>query len=106
MNAESTICDTLQRKSPDARSLGDDSLRTAAMSLLQSSGYAALRGLRCEVTDSVVIVQGVVPSYFLKQMAQTVIRRLDGIETVRNLVEVRQWDRLRPVDEPADRSNP
>jgi hypothetical protein len=102
MIAESTICDTLQRKSPDPCSSGDDSLRTIALRLLQSSGYSALRGLRCEVTDSVVIVQGVVSSYFLKQMAQTVLRQLDGVENVRNLVEVRQCDHLQSVDEPDD----
>lgn len=69
--------------------LGDDALRIAALNLLQSSGYAALRRLRCEVTGAVVIVQGVVPSYYLKQLAQTVLQRLNGIRTVRNLVEVR-----------------
>jgi hypothetical protein len=59
------------------------------MKLLQSSGYAALRRLRCEVTEGVVIVHGVVASYFLKQIAQTLMQQLDGIEMVTNLVEVR-----------------
>jgi hypothetical protein len=45
--------------------------------------------LRCEVTEAVVVVQGVVPSYFLKQMAQAVVQRLGGIRGLRNLVEVR-----------------
>jgi hypothetical protein len=68
----------------------DDGLRIAALKLLQSSGYTALRRLRCEVTDAVVIVHGVLPSYFLKQMAQTIIQRLEGIQSVMNLVEVRE----------------
>lgn len=63
------------------------------MKRLQSSGYAALRRLQCEVTEGVVIVQGVVASYFLKQMAQTLIQQLDGIQRVTNLVEVRVADR-------------
>lgn len=67
----------------------DDGLRSAAMKLLQSSDYAALRRLRCEVTEGVMIVHGVVTSYFLKQMAQTVLRQLDGIQSLRNMVEVR-----------------
>ena len=70
----------------------DDGLRIAALELFQSSGYIALRSLRCEVTDAVVIVHGVLPSYYLKQMAQTILHRLDGIESVLNLVEVRETD--------------
>lgn len=67
---------------------GDDELRAAAFQLLKSSGYAALRSLHVEVTEAVVVLHGVVPFYFLKQMAQTVIQRLDGIRSVTNLVEV------------------
>jgi BON domain len=73
---------------PDSSWSGDDALRTAALKLLQSSGFAALRRLRCDVIEAVVIVQGVVPSYYLKQMAQATILRLDGIRNVKNLVEV------------------
>jgi osmotically-inducible protein OsmY len=69
--------------------LGDDDLRRAVLNLLRSSGYDSLRGLRCEVKEAVVIVHGAVPSYFLKQMAQAIIQRLDGIRSVLNRVEVR-----------------
>jgi hypothetical protein len=67
----------------------NDHLRTAALKLLRSTGYPALRSLQCEVREAVVFVHGVVPSYYLKQIAQTTILRLDGIRGVRNLVEVR-----------------
>jgi BON domain len=77
-------------RSPDSGCPGDDRLRIAALKLLRSSGFAALRRLRCEVTEAVVIVHGVVPSYYLKQMAQAVILRLNGIRSVMNLVEVRE----------------
>ena len=70
----------------------DKALRIAALMLFQSSGYTPLRRLRCEVKDAVVIVHGVLPSYYLKQMAQTILQRLDGIESVLNLVEVRETD--------------
>jgi hypothetical protein len=76
--------------SPDCCLSGDDGLRIAALKILQSSGFAAVRKLRCEVTEAVVIVHGRVPSYFLKQVAQTAILRLDGVRSVRNLVEVQQ----------------
>jgi hypothetical protein len=71
---------------PDLRE--DDRLRFAAMKLLQSSGYSALRRLRCEATEAVIAVHGVLPSYYLKQMAQSAIQRLEGIRGVTNLVEV------------------
>ena len=70
----------------------DDGLRIAALELFQSSGYTALRRLRCEVTDAVVIVHGVLPSYYLKQVAQTIIQRLEGVQSVMNLVEVLDAD--------------
>lgn len=66
----------------------EDGLRIAAMRRLHSSGYSALRRLRCEVAEGGVIVHGVVASYFLKQMAQTLIQQLDSIQGVTNLVEV------------------
>ncbi len=96
MTAATTSSYPVQR-SPDCCWSGDDGLRTTALKLLQSSGFAALRRLRCEVTEAVVIVHGIVPSYYLKQMAQTAILRLDGIRGVRNLVEVLQSDRSRPL---------
>ncbi len=72
-----------------AECLEDHDLRTAANNLLQASGYAALGHLRCDVNEAVVVVRGVVPSFYLKQMAQTVIRQLGGVRSVTNLVEVR-----------------
>jgi hypothetical protein len=68
---------------------GDDNLHAAARKILQSSGYSALAALQCEVTEAAIVVHGVLPSYYLKQMAQVVISRLDGVRAVTNLVEVR-----------------
>jgi len=67
---------------------GDDRLRSAAMKVLRSSSYSALRRLKCEGTGAVIAVHGVLPSYYLKQMAQSAIQRLEGIRGVTNLVEV------------------
>jgi hypothetical protein len=89
MTAVPTTSDAVQR-APHGSVSGDDGPRAAVLNLLRSSGYAALRGLRCEVTEAVVVVRGVVPSYYLKQVAQAAVLRLDGIRGVRNLVEVRE----------------
>lgn len=37
-----------------------------------------------------VIVHGVVSSYYLKQMAQRIIQHIERVEIVMNLVETRQ----------------
>jgi carbon storage regulator CsrA len=66
----------------------DDHLEVTAMKALQSSGYSALRRLKCEATEAVVAIHGTVPSYYLKQMAQCVIQRLEGVRRVTNFVEV------------------
>lgn len=87
-NVAPTDCQVDQR-SRDSCSSNDDELRTAALKLLQSSSYAPLRRIQCDVRQAVVILHGDVSSYFLKQMAQTFIQRLHGIQSVTNLVQVR-----------------
>jgi hypothetical protein len=77
----------------------DDGLRTAALARPRSSGSGVLLRLRCEVTDAVVIVHGALPSYYLKQMAQAVIPRLDGTRSVTNLVGVRGKGGFQPGGE-------
>jgi hypothetical protein len=67
----------------------DDALQKAALELFQSSGYAALRNLRCEVVDADVIVRGEVPSFYLKILAQHLVLSLDRVRSVTNLVDVR-----------------
>ncbi len=97
MIAESTSFNATQqalgRRGPE-----DDGLRTAALKVLRSSGYPSLRRLRCEVAEAVVRVHGVLPSYYLKQMAQVILQRLDGIRSVINLVEVRGTVLVRAAD--------
>lgn len=76
----------------------DHGLRNAAPKLLYVSSYTSLRRLRCEVTEAIVIVTGVVSSCYLKQMAQTIIQRLEGVQRVMNLVEVRETDSCSSLD--------
>ncbi len=67
---------------------GDELLRLGASRRLCSTGYRPLRSLRCAVAAGVVTISGSVPSFFLKQMAQEAVLRLDQVREVRNLVEV------------------
>ena len=66
----------------------DEELRASALRYLQSSGYRSLWLLHCEVVEGIVILSGVVSSFYLKQMAQALVQRLDAIKGVQNRVKV------------------
>lgn len=78
--------DTLNRTpSPDSES------QRAALEIsrrLSSAGYHALRLIDCEYCDGVVALRGRVPTYYLKQMAQSAVLTHPEVRTVLNLLEV------------------
>ena len=45
-------------------------------------------GLRCDYHDGVATLQGEVPTFFLKQVAQTIVAGVEGVELVANHVHV------------------
>lgn len=56
---------------------------------LGNSSYYAIRRVLCEFRDGILILRGQVPSYFLKQIAQTVVRRgSNGSVRIDNQLEV------------------
>ena len=50
--------------------------------------YLTGRTLRFETDGGRVILQGKVGSYFQKQMAQEMVRRVEGVELIDNCLEV------------------
>ena len=46
------------------------------------------RNLRFESSDGRVTLHGTVHSYYQKQMAQEALRRLEGVQTIDNQIEV------------------
>ncbi len=66
----------------------DRQVREAALAVMSSSKYTALRQLNCTVADGVLEISGTVPSFYLKQLAQAAMMQLDGVGVVRNLVHV------------------
>lgn len=66
----------------------EDAIRTAAETKLRQASYRPLRQVRCEFHEGVLTLRGRVPTYHLKQMAQTLIGSLDGILEVSNRLEV------------------
>jgi len=61
-------------------------------------GNPHLMGLtvRIEMRAGRVVLNGVVPSYYQKQIAQEVVRRVEGVQQVDNQLQV-DWSRA-PVD--------
>ncbi len=59
---------------------------------LRASSYLALRDILCLASDGVLYLHGSVNSHYLKQVAQEVASRVEGVRHVVNLIEV-----FRPV---------
>jgi hypothetical protein len=72
--------------SPRAAAAGDPACQ--AELLLARSGYPVLDRVRCDYNDGVLLMRGQVPSYYLKQIAQETVADLDGVQLVRNELEV------------------
>ncbi len=55
---------------------------------LRATGYGSLRGIKVTVRGRLVILGGRVPSYYLKQVAQTTALAVPGALHVRNGLDV------------------
>ena len=63
-------------------------IQTEVQTRLRNSGYHELHRVSCEFHEGVLTLRGCVSSYYLKQLAQELIRHLDGAEEVNNRLEV------------------
>jgi osmotically-inducible protein OsmY len=68
--------------------LFDAALAERVGSAIQTSPYLSGRTLRFEAQDGRVTLNGVVASYYQKQMAQETIKRVDGVKQIDNHLEV------------------
>jgi osmotically-inducible protein OsmY len=57
-------------------------------SRLHGSPYLALRDIGCTYEGGVLTLQGRLPTYYLKLMAQSVVADVEGVTTVVNCIEV------------------
>jgi osmotically-inducible protein OsmY len=67
---------------------GGDRITRLAEERLQNSPYSALRTVSCEYYEGVLILRGRLPTYYLKQLAQEVMREMDGVLEIANQVHV------------------
>lgn len=59
-----------------------------AESRLRDSQYPPVRSLSCEYVEGVLTIRGRVSTYYLKQIAQSVMDGMDGVLEVANRVDV------------------
>lgn len=55
---------------------------------LENNPYVGQRNLRFEAKEGRVVLHGTVHTFYEKQMAQEITRRIDGVDFVDNRVEV------------------
>jgi len=55
---------------------------------LQQSPHLSRRNVQLVADQGRVILRGVVGSFFQKQMAQEALRRIEGVETIENQLQV------------------
>jgi osmotically-inducible protein OsmY len=63
-------------------------LEAAAEARLGHSAYLELHVIRCTVQDRRLHLQGRVSSYYLRQIAQTLVQGVEGVEGVNNHLQV------------------
>lgn len=64
-------------------------LRANIEASLRSSCFVQIRSLVCECHGKVMVLRGQVDSYYYKQVAQELAKRIDPHVTIANLVTVR-----------------
>lgn len=59
-----------------------------ARKILESSAYHSIRKLSCTFRNGELTLSGELPSYHLKQVAQTAVQGIKGIHKIDNQIEV------------------
>ncbi len=62
-----------------------------AQQLLEESNYLALRRLHCECHNGHLVLRGRVPTFYLKQVAQTLVRQLPQVRQIENRLDVAEF---------------
>jgi hypothetical protein len=59
-----------------------------AVNRLSSNSYRLRSSVTCEYERGVLTINGELPSFYLKQMVQSLLRNLDGVERLENRIVV------------------
>ena len=63
-------------------------IEASVLQSLRLASYSALRRVHCEFHEGVVTLRGWLPSYYLKQLAQTLATKVAGVEQIVNRIAV------------------
>jgi osmotically-inducible protein OsmY len=63
-------------------------LQELAEGCLRRNPYLALKNVSCDGRGGVLVLRGCLPTYYLKQVAQEVVARLEGVEMIDNQIQV------------------
>ena len=75
--------------SPNCRpGTAEAAMATAALARLRQSPYVPLRNVSCSFFEGVLTLGGRVPSYYLKQIAQSLMSDLPAVREIRNELRV------------------
>ena len=66
----------------------DEQIVVLVNEALRSTGFRQFQGLKVYCDNGRVTLQGQLPTYYLKQVAQTTIRTVDGVRDIDNDVKV------------------
>jgi len=80
------VISTVQRK--QCRSDRSEDVVREAQVCLEQSAYSLLRQVSVEYERGVLVLQGTLPNYYHKQLAQEAVRRVEGVTRVVNRIEV------------------
>ena len=60
----------------------------AARQRLGASSYQFLQTIDCWCEGRTLVLSGVVPSFYLKQVVQSLLKGIDGVERIDNRIDV------------------
>ncbi len=76
------------RAAPRPMTIVSDSVAKRCQSILRESSHQSLRRLTCVFHEGALSIRGMVPSFFLKQLAQATIGKLGIVAEIDNQVLV------------------
>ncbi len=65
-----------------------DPVQVIAQRQLRESAYYSIRSVRCDFHEGVLTLRGCLATYYLKQVAQTLVAKVEGVQLINNRVEV------------------
>jgi osmotically-inducible protein OsmY len=77
-----------KHRDDDKTEMADDRIVDLVYEALKASGYGQLRALQVHSDDGRVTLQGRLPTYYLKQVAQLLVGSVPGVRDIDNDVKV------------------